>query len=189
MIPAAIISARGEQRLTAGYPWIYRADVADVQTEGGQVVLVRGARGRPLGRALYSGASKIAPRMLAFGADHAPVEDVELIRRRLASAIASRESLSIDATAYRLVHGEGALLPSLTVDRHGEHVVLQALSQGMDRLLPAIVAALNDLLHPRGVLARNDPPRARPRGARAAGRRAVWGDSRRGCCYRVGRRV
>src|SRR4029453_17541674 len=68
-----------------------------------------------------------------------------------------RTSLAIDATAYRLVHGEADLLPSLIVDRYGDYIVVQALSQAMDRRLPDIVAALNDLLHPRGILARNDP--------------------------------
>jgi 23S rRNA (cytosine1962-C5)-methyltransferase len=43
------------------------------------------------------------------------------------------------------------------VDRYDDYLVVQALSQGMDRLMPAIVAALEALLHPRGILARNDP--------------------------------
>ena len=73
------------------------------------------------------------------------------------SAIAFRGSLAIDATAYRLVHGEADLLPSLVVDRYGDYLVVQALSQGMDRLLPLVVATLGDLLPPRGILARNDP--------------------------------
>ena len=149
-----VISARGEQRLRTGHPWIYRADLADVRAEAGEIVLVRDPRGRPLGHAMYSSASQIALRMLAYGEKPA---DEGLIRRRLESAIAFRESLAIDATAYRLVHGEADLLPSLIVDRYGEYLVVQALSQGMDRLLPSVVAALNDLLHPRGILARNDP--------------------------------
>ncbi len=33
-------------------------------------------------------------------------------------------------------HGEGDLLPSLVVDRYGDYLVVQALSQGVDRLLP-----------------------------------------------------
>ena len=154
MTPVVVISARGEQRVAAGHPWIYRADVADVRAEGGDIVLVRDPRGRPLGHALYSSASQIALRMLTEGEKPA---DEGLIRRRIESAIAFRESLAIDATAYRLVHGEADLLPSLIVDRYGEYLVVQALSEGMDRLLPAVVAALNDLLHPRGILARNDP--------------------------------
>jgi 23S rRNA (cytosine1962-C5)-methyltransferase len=35
--------------------------------------------------------------------------------------------------------------------------VLQALSQGMDRLLPSVTAWLTELLSPAGILARNDP--------------------------------
>src|SRR6185369_9095726 len=34
---------------------------------------------------------------------------------------------------------------------------VQALSQGMDRLMPAVVSTLTELLQPRGILARNDP--------------------------------
>src|ERR1700681_3989750 len=106
----AIISARGEQRVAAGHPWIYRADLADVHAEAGDIVLVRDPRGRPLGHAMYSSASQIALRMLTYG--EKPVDEA-LIRRRIESAIAFRETLGIDATAYRLVHGEADLLPSL----------------------------------------------------------------------------
>ncbi len=81
---------------------------------------------------------------------------LDLWRSRLASAIAFRRSLDIDATACRLVHGEGDLLPSLIVDQYGEYLVVQALSQGVDRLLPEIVGLLADQVKPAGVLARND---------------------------------
>jgi 23S rRNA (cytosine1962-C5)-methyltransferase len=154
MNPSVVISARGEQRVSAGHPWIYRADLADVRAEPGDIVLVRGGRGRPLGYALFSSASQIALRMLATG--EAQANDA-LIRQRIESAIAFRESLGIDATAYRLVHGEADLLPSLIVDRYGDYLVVQALSQGMDRLLPVAVSALTDLVQPAGILARNDP--------------------------------
>jgi len=92
--------------------------------------------------------------MMTYG--EAPADEA-LVRRRIEAAIAFRASLPIDATAYRLVHGEGDLLPSLIVDRYGEYLVVQTLSQGMDRLLPSIVAILEELLQPRGILARNDP--------------------------------
>jgi 23S rRNA (cytosine1962-C5)-methyltransferase len=154
MVPTVIISARGEERLRAGHPWIYRADVADVRAAAGDIVQVRSPRGQTIGSALFSDQSQITLRVLTHGEQHA---DEALLRRRLETAIAFRGSLAIDATAYRLVHGEADLLPSLIVDRYGEYLVVQALSQGMDRLLPAVVAQLTDLLHPRGILARNDP--------------------------------
>jgi len=154
MIPTVVISARGEERLHSGHPWIYRSDVTDARAEAGDIVLVRSGRGRPLGSALFSDRSQITLRMLAYGEVMA---DAALVRRRIATAVAFREMLRIDATAYRLVHGEADLLPSLIVDRYGDHLVVQALSQGMDRLLPAVVSALADVLRPLGVLARNDP--------------------------------
>ena len=156
MLPQVVINSRGEERLRGGHPWIYRADVADICAQAGDVVRVRGPRGRDLGHALYSDRSQIALRMLA-GATADTLDADALIRSRIEAAIAFRQSLAIDATACRLVHGEADLLPSLIVDRYGEYVVVQALSQAMDRRLGAVAAILADLLHPRGVLARNDP--------------------------------
>ena len=120
----------------------------------GDLVQVQTERGRPIGHALFSDESEITLRMIAFG-PAAPPED--FLERRLAAAIAYRESLGLDATAYRLVHGEADRLPSLIVDRYGDHLVVQALSQGTDRRLPEITAALATLLRPAGILARNDP--------------------------------
>ncbi|HWW82729.1 MAG TPA: class I SAM-dependent rRNA methyltransferase [Vicinamibacterales bacterium] len=158
-IPSVVISARGEQRLHGGHPWIYRADVVDVRAEAGDLVLVRGPRHRTLGRALFSDRSQIALRMLTLDAegDASDVSEAQLIRERLETAIQFRSSLAIDATAYRLVHGEADRLPSLIVDRYGDVLVVQTLSQGMDRALPTIVASLEELIRPRGILERNDP--------------------------------
>ncbi len=153
MIPSVTISLHGEQRWLNRHPWIYRSDVVDVRAEAGDMVLVRGPTGRAVGYALYSDRSQIAIRMLA---DAAVDPGEPLIRSRIEAAIRFRESLAIDASAYRLVHGEADLLPSLIVDQYGNHLVVQALSQGMDRLLPLVVSALRDRLAPRGILARHD---------------------------------
>ena len=154
MAPSVTISARGEQRVRLGHPWIYRADVAAVAADGGDVVQVLGPRQRVLGYALFSDRSQIAIRMLSRGEQ--PIDE-SLVRARLEASIRFRESLTLDATAYRLVHGEADLLPSLVVDRYGDYLVIQALSQGVDRLLPAITQQLRELLQPAGILARNDP--------------------------------
>jgi 23S rRNA (cytosine1962-C5)-methyltransferase len=151
---SVVIGARGEQRVRAGHPWIYRADVVDVRAEGGDIVEVIGPRHRTVGRALFSDRSQIALRMLTHG--DAPADDA-LIGARLDAAIRFREALQPDATAFRLVHGEADLLPSLVIDRYGPFLVVQALSQGTDRLLPAVTAMLVDRLAPEGILARNDP--------------------------------
>ena len=154
MAPSVTISARGEQRVRVGHPWIYRADVVDVDAAGGDLVQVIGPRHRLIGAALFSDRSQIAIRMLSRGEQ--PAHE-SLILGRLEAALKYRDSLRLDATAYRLVHGEADLLPSLVVDRYGDYLVVQTLSQGMDRLLPSITGYLVDLLKPEGILARNDP--------------------------------
>ena len=154
-MPSSVaISARGEQRIRSGHPWIYRADVMEADAEGGEIVVVIGPRNRILGHALFSDRSQITLRMLGQGDGEV---GLALIRARLERAIAFRLTLGIDASAYRLVHGEGDLLPSLVVDRYGDYLVMQTLSQGMDRLLPELVSMLIECLAPTGILARNDP--------------------------------
>src|SRR5215210_1213157 len=155
MIPSVIISARGEERLRSGHPWIYRSDLADVRAEPGEAVAVRGPRNRTLGLAFYSSRSQIALRMLMRGHIEDPAAVGLLLRQRVGAALAFRESLAIDATACRLIHGEADLLPSLIVDRYGDYLVVQALSQGVDRLLPAATEMLVDVLKQAGILARN----------------------------------
>src|SRR5262245_51394338 len=155
-VPVVVVSARGEERLRGGHPWIYRSDVVRAEAAAGDIVEVRGPRGRALGRAFYSDRSQIALRLLSTGPHERSGNAGDLIRARLDAAIAFRESLQLDATAYRLVHAEADLLPSLIVDRYDEYLVVQALSQGADRVLPDVVAALTERLHPRGILARND---------------------------------
>jgi 23S rRNA (cytosine1962-C5)-methyltransferase len=148
------VTRRGEERIRNGHPWIYRSDLAQVAAGGGDVVRVADGRGRTLGYALYSDQSEIAVRMVSRSPD-APGD--ALWRARLAQALAVRETLGIDATAFRLVHGEADLLPSLVVDRYDRYLVVQALSQGMDRLLPGITALLVEMVSPAGILARHDP--------------------------------
>ena len=133
---------------------MYGADVVDVRAEGGEIVQVVGPRHRTIGQALYSDRSQIPIRMLTRGD---VVADLSLLRTRLQNAVRFRTSLDLDATAYRLVHAEADLLPSLVVDKYGDYLVAQALSQGMDRLLPSITEMLVELLSPKGILGRNDP--------------------------------
>ena len=148
------ITHRGEERARSGHPWIYKSDIAKTDAAGGDTVRVLGTRGRIVGQALYSDRSEISLRLLTRGE---VAVDRALWRSRVAQAIRFRESLHIDATAYRLVHGEADLLPSLIVDRYGDYLVMQALSQGVDRLLPDFAQLFIELLQPAGILARNDP--------------------------------
>src|SRR5262245_9020459 len=126
MSATVVVQPRGADRVKRGRPWIYKSDVADVRANGGEVVEVRTTRGRRIGDALYSDRSQIALRMLTVGEERG---DLALVERRIAEAIELRRRSKIDGDAYRVVHAEGDRLPSLVVDRYGDVLVVQALSQ------------------------------------------------------------
>lgn len=153
-VPTVTLSRRGEERVRAGHPWIYRSDVLEAAASPGDIVVVTSQRGRRLGEAFWSDRSQIAVRMIAWGDETFGDSGWH---GRLAAAMAYRDSLGIDATAYRLVHGEADRLPALIVDRYGDYLAVQALTQATDRALPEITAALVAITGARGVLARNDP--------------------------------
>jgi 23S rRNA (cytosine1962-C5)-methyltransferase len=148
------VSPRGEERIRNGHLWIYRTDIVNSNAAPGDVVRVAAQGARFLARALFSDQSQITLRVVTQR--DVPV-DTEFWRARLKQALSFRDSLGIDASAYRLVHGEGDLIPSFVVDRYGDYLVVQALSQGTDRLLPDFTALLVEMANPLGILARNDP--------------------------------
>ena len=148
--PTVRVTRKGAARWASGHPWIYRSDTLD-RAENPGVVRVTDERGRFLGQALYSPASEISLRLLE--ATEQPVDRPWWISR-LTACRAQRDR--IDATAYRLVHGEGDGLPSLIVDRYDRWVVMQILSAGLETMRDDIVAAVRQVLEPEGILLRND---------------------------------
>jgi 23S rRNA (cytosine1962-C5)-methyltransferase len=146
------VTARGAERWVRGHPWIYRSEVLDGPDAPG-LVTVKDPRGRFIGQALYSPLSEIRLRLLERS-DR--LVDRAWWGERLSASAARRNH--IDATAYRLVHGEGDAIPSLVVDRYDRWLVVQILSAGLETMRECIVAALVDSLAPTGILLRNDVP-------------------------------
>jgi 23S rRNA (cytosine1962-C5)-methyltransferase len=152
--PQVTVTRRGAERARQGHLWIYRGDVRDAGgARGGSAVAVRDERGRFVGRALYSDRSEISLRLLT-----ARDEEVgrEWWRARLRAAAGRRAGLEQEADAFRLVYSEGDLLPSLIVDRYGDVLVLQTLSQGTEALKQTLVEILVEEFAPRSIVERND---------------------------------
>ncbi len=152
--PSAVISPRGVERLRAGHLWVYRSDVRSAQAEPGAVVRLTDERGNFQGRAFYSDKSQICIRLLTR--EDVPVNR-DFFAERLCQAAAYRDVVVDHSEAYRLVYSEGDLLPSLIVDRYGDYLVLQTLSQGTERIKPLLAELLGEIFAPKGILERNDP--------------------------------
>lgn len=151
---AVRVNRKGADRVHSGHPWIFASDVTDRgEAAPGDAVRVLDPRGRVLGTAHYSSSSQICLRLLSREAE--PI-DRRFFLARLNAAAEYRRRVVSGTEAYRLVHGEGDRLPGLIVDRYGDYLVVQTLSQGMDRAKPEIVAVLAELFSPRGILERND---------------------------------
>jgi 23S rRNA (cytosine1962-C5)-methyltransferase len=150
----AVISARGARRWHSGHPWVFRSDIVQPPQSPPGAVPVRDQQGRALGWALWSPASEISLRLLDPDPDAVIGEG--WWHARIAHAIARREPLAAEATAYRLVHGEGDGLPSLVADRYDRWVVVQLLSAGLEAFREDITEVLRALTGAEGILARND---------------------------------
>lgn len=148
-----------DRRVKAGHPWAFSNEIAMTAAAKalppGTPVRLEGDDGWRHGTWQFNPHSLIAARRLDPD-PAAPVEDPGWVRARLAAALALRERLYPGTPFYRLVHAEADGLPGLVLDRYGDALALQANTAGMERLTPAIVAALRDLVAPRLVVARND---------------------------------
>ncbi|WP_334110001.1 class I SAM-dependent rRNA methyltransferase [Thermodesulfitimonas autotrophica] len=144
-----------EKRVQAGHPWVYRTEVGAVRGEfaPGDVVDIRDARGRYLGRGYANPASQIFIRFLTRQDE---AVDRVFWRRRLELAAAYREKVVKGTTAYRLVNAEADFLPALIVDRYGAYLVVQFLSLGMERFKTLITELLVELFSPQGIYERSD---------------------------------
>jgi 23S rRNA (cytosine1962-C5)-methyltransferase len=120
------------------------------------VVRVHDTRGKPLGLALWSPRSEISLRLL----DENPSARIDghWWRERINASVTRRASLSSEANAYRLIHGEGDGLPSLICDKYDRWIVVQIMSAGLEACRHDIVDAIEAATRPLGMLARNDVP-------------------------------
>ena len=123
------------------------------------LVAVQDERGKFLGQALCSPRSEIRLRLLEKS-DR--TVDAGWWTAALTASLSRRSG--IDATAYRVVHGEGDGLPSLIIDRYDRYIVVQLLSAGLETMREDILAAIRSVLLPEGILLRNDAPVRRHEG-------------------------
>ncbi len=154
-LPAVRLTGKGRRWAHSGHPWVYRDDVAATPAPlpPGELVAVLGPRGDFLGQAFFSAASRIALRFLTR---EEAVVDRDFWEARLTQALAYRERVAPGIEARRLLFGEADGFPGLVVDAYREHLAVQTLHPGPERLLPLFLELLRSHLHPESITLRHD---------------------------------
>ena len=146
-----------DRRARGGHPWIFSNEVAMTPAARaippGSPVRVEAEDGTRLGVHHFNPHSLIAARHLSR--DPSAVIDDAFWGARLGEALNLRTRL-FATPHYRLVHAEADGMPGLILDRYGDLVALQANTAGMEMATPSILRALDALIAPRAVVARNE---------------------------------
>ena len=147
-----VILRRGkEESLKRFHPWIFSGAVINLEgnPEEGDVVTVLDSQHNFLCQGHWQVGS-IAVRVLTF--EQEPIDDA-FWQKRLGEALGVRQAIGLaDSEAgdtYRLVHGEGDLLPGLVIDVYGKTAVMQAHSVGMHVSREQIAVALKQVMGER----------------------------------------
>ena len=161
----ALVNRRAADRLRNGYLWVYASDIESIQLPGPSsdappaLLPVADSRGILLGTALYSPSSQIALRVVSREAlDEAAW--LTLLASRLRQAILRRRNMLDERNnACRLCFSEADELPGLIVDKYGDLVILQRVTQGLlsDGVRDTCVEVLREELAPTAILERPDP--------------------------------
>lgn len=150
-----ILKKNEDHRVVAGHPWVFSNEVQEIKGAPtiGDIVELRATSGLSLGIGLYNPHSLITFRMLSQ-----TVEEIgyEFFHRRIQAAFDLRKVLYPNSETFRLVHGESDFLPGLVIDKFNEYLSIQTFAYGMDTRLPMICDALESLLHPSGIVERNE---------------------------------
>lgn len=150
----AILAKGKEKRVEYGHPWIYKSDIASVETGAnpGDIVDIYSSVNKFLGKGFYNPKSQISLRILTY--EHEQI-DYGFFYNRIQAAWEYRKRVA-DTNSCRLIFAESDFLPGLVVDKFSDILVMQTSSLGVERYKTELVDILCDLIKPQGVYERND---------------------------------
>ncbi|HEU5440309.1 MAG TPA: class I SAM-dependent rRNA methyltransferase [Ktedonobacterales bacterium] len=145
-----------EFAILRGHPWIFSGAFRELPPAipAGSVVDVMAANGEWVARGQLSPRNSLAFRVLTL--DLEEEIDEAFYVRRIERALALRRLLPVGLDAYRVVNAEADFLPGLIVDRFAGVLVVQLHTAGAEAHRRLIVAALERVLAPSGILMRDD---------------------------------
>ena len=142
------LNPKKEESLLRFHPWVFSGAIhhIDGRPEEGEIVEIYDSKQNFLALG-HCQIGSIAIRILSFEAE---TIDKSFWKKRFSVAYQLRRQLGLthqpQNNTYRLVHGEGDLLPGLIVDIYGNTAVMQAHSPGMHIARHELAEALKETL-------------------------------------------
>lgn len=155
--PTITLQPGRHKRALEGHPWIYSneivLDAAAKSLPSGSLVTVLTGEGKRIGVAGFNAHALVALRL--YDRDPGRAIDAGFFAARLRRALQIREAL-FQEPYYRLIHADADGVPGLIVDRFGSNVALQLNTATSMALEPEILAAVESVLKPAGIVLRNE---------------------------------
>lgn len=113
----------------SGHPWIFRNKFSryEKHLKDGDWVLLLGVGNKELGVGIYAKTGLIAVRIFYFGENFS----LEILRQKITKRIEKRLPLLEYTNSLRWLHGENDNLPGVTIDGHGECLVVMFYSTSL----------------------------------------------------------
>jgi 23S rRNA (cytosine1962-C5)-methyltransferase len=145
-----------EAPILRGHPWIFSGAIEKVEGDHEDIGIadILDAERHWIARGFFNATSQIRVRIVTW--KNEPIDE-QFFSSRISQAFSFREKyLSATTNAYRLVNGEGDLLPGLIVDRYNDFLVCQFFTAGMEMFKADIVGALGSISGIKGIFERSE---------------------------------
>ncbi len=156
------LKPQGVKKILSGRLWLEKRDLMEIPAlEPGELTRLMTKEGQFAALAYVNPKSKVMARILSRREER---PDKNFFLQRFKIALKHRQAAYPNEKCFRLIHGEGDLLPGLTVDVYERVCVVQLSTAGMEGLKGEIFKALKDLLEPEAVVFKNDLPARKEEG-------------------------
>ena len=142
------LNPKKEESLKRFHPWVFSGAIHQIDgvPEEGEIVEVYDSQKHFIALG-HCQIGSIAIRVLSFEKE---IIDKNFWKKRFQAAYELRKQLGLaenpENNTYRLVHGEGDLLPGLIVDVYADTAIMQAHSPGMHVARKELAEALKEVL-------------------------------------------
>jgi len=153
-----ILKKGKEKAVLQRHPWVFSGAIERVKgsPDNGDIVRLLNIKGEFMAYGFFNDQSRVALRLLEWD-ENVAVDDA-WFRNKVAVAVAGRADILADGSTNtcRLIFSESDYLPGLILDKYANHLAVQILTSGIEKVMPVIIDELHKLLKPESIFDKSD---------------------------------